>query len=342
MKTKQNTIRRHLLNVISVLVISLIITFLFAGFDSDYNLILLNVAYGALIGLSIASGCSAISNYMLRSDKWLDNPIPRYISTILLVSLFLVVDVLVINTIWFKITQDRSIMDLFKINFFILILSVEFTVGLLIYLIMLSKHFAQRLNAYHVANESARAQVEKYKFETLKNQVNPHFLFNSLNVLSGMIYTDLDKADEFITRLASIYRYVLDMQENEIVELSQELKFAEDYLFLLQLRHGENLQYKIQGGTEGYVVPMAMQIVLENVLKHNSISDSEMLQIRISVEKDYVQIQNNRLPISGSVGSGGLGLQNIQKRYEFLTDKLVLVSDKSDFFTVQIPLLKTK
>lgn len=322
-----------------MLVISLVITFLFAGFDAQWESILLNVAYGSLIGLSIALGCSTISNYMLDSDQWLQNPVPRYISTILLVSLFLVIDVLVINAIWFKLTQDRSIWDLFRINFFLLIISVEFVVGLLIYLIMLSKRFAERLNAFHIQNESARNEIEKYKFETLKNQVNPHFLFNSLNVLSGMIYSDLNKADEFIARLASIYRYVLDVQEKEVVELKDELAFAEDYLFLLQLRYGKQFSYSIQGSASAYVIPMALQILIENTVKHNAIHDDQPLQVEIVVLDQELHIRNNRNPLSGSAASGGLGLENIRKRFAYLSDRPVKVNETEKQFEVSIPLL---
>ncbi len=334
-----NFIKNERKNIMAGMTVGIVITFLFTGIDSQIEAILLNLAYGVLVGLSIALGCGAISRRMFRSENWLDNPVRRYISAVLLVSAYILMDVILLNIIWFKITQDVNPAKLFQSNFFLIVLLIEFVTGLLIYLIVLSRYFALNLNSFYLQSQKQTQELAKYRFETLKNQVNPHFLFNSLNVLSGMIYKDPERADEFVIRLSNIYRYVLDVQEEDVVELRREMVFTEDYLQLLQLRFGEKFSYQITVTGEGFVVPMALQILMENALKHNAMQSDSALRISIVRKDDYLVVRNNRNNLISQAPSTGLGLENIRSRYMHLSDKQVIVNSTVDWFEVQIPIL---
>jgi sensor histidine kinase YesM len=339
MKESAFDLRKQILNIGIILSISIFITFIFAGFNTDMISIALNIVYGVIIGLSIAIGSSAISKKMFSMGDWKYNPIKKYISVIAAITTYIIVDIIIVNIVWFTITQDISVIDLLKSNMFMWVILTELFIGIVIYLIMLSASFTKRLHEIHIETEKAQAEANKYKYATLKNQVNPHFLFNSLNVLSGIIYKDVDKADEFIGKLANIYRYVLDVQDEEVVNIDREIGFAEDYLALQSLRFGENLKYKINAKSDKFIIPMALQIAIENALKHNEISDDKTLSIEISNDDRYLIISNNLNPKFQKTESHEIGLKNIIARYQHLSDVEVKIIKTESKFEVRLPLL---
>lgn len=339
MKKLQKSTKKNIINVTIILLISIAITFLFAGSNGKWQDIILNIVYGAIIGLSIAPGSGYISKKMLSNDNWIEKPVRRFVSVIIAVSLYIIVDVVLINIVWFSITQDRGVVELFQSNFFIWIILIELMVGLMIYLIIVSIRFARSLNEFYMETEDAKRELNQYKYAVLKNQVNPHFLFNSLNVLSGIIYSDVEKADDFIAKFSNIYRYILDVQDEEVVDVKQEITFAQDYLFLQAIRFGDDLQYDIQVTTNKMMIPMGLQILIENVLKHNIISSDNKLLITIYNDENYLTVKNNIQLKNVSEVSHELGLKNIKGRYKFLTDNEVEINSTKDYFEVRLPLL---
>lgn len=195
------------------------------------------------------------------------------------------------------------------------------------------------IEAEHLKKEQMAA-----RYEALKNQVNPHFLFNNFNVLATLVHKDADLAERFIKQLANVYRYVLDSREQEVVTLEQELKQLEAYVFLMKIRFGDSLDIQISpelSQLEGKnVAPLTLQMLVENALKHNEASKSKPLSIEVFPEAgDYVVVRNP-LQIKNNVGeSTGVGLENISARYKFLSEKPVLTPAETGFFTVKIPLI---
>jgi LytS/YehU family sensor histidine kinase len=182
----------------------------------------------------------------------------------------------------------------------------------------------------------------KSQFEALKNQVNPHFLFNNLNVLSSLIHIDKDAASTFVRQMSKVYRYVLEFKEQESIDLKEEITFLDSYFYLLKTRFGDNLQITSKIPDEYLkrkIVPMALQMLVENAIKHNVISNIKPLEIVLGVENDHLFVRNNLQKKSSVELSSGIGLQNIKRRYDFLTTKKVLVEDDENYFTVKIPLL---
>ena len=192
---------------------------------------------------------------------------------------------------------------------------------------------AEKLKKDHIAAQ----------YETLKNQVNPHFLFNSFNVLTTLVHKDADLAEQFVRQLSNVYRYVLDSRDKEVVPLDRELKQLEAYIFLMKIRFGESLKADIKSiNTEGgSVAPLTLQMLFENALKHNAVSKTTPLSIEVFQEgNDYIVVKNV-IQLKNSIGeSTGVGLENIRSRYKFLSDKEVIVLEEGGFFMVKIPIIK--
>lgn len=183
------------------------------------------------------------------------------------------------------------------------------------------------------------------QFQSLKAQVNPHFLFNSLNVLSSLIFIDQNKAAKFVRQLSKVYRYVLEHKDMDTISIREELPFIKSYIFLLKTRFDQNLKVdmEIRENTKSYnVAPMVIQLLIENAIKHNVVSRSRPLTIKIMEDDGYLVISNNLQRKSSTEVSSQMGLDNIRKRYEYLGNKKVIVEEQDEAFLVRIPLLSNE
>lgn len=195
-------------------------------------------------------------------------------------------------------------------------------------------------------------EVERYKAESiqaqlqnLKNQINPHFLFNNLSVLSSLVYRDQDKAVDFIDQLSKVYRYLLSNRNVELIALKDELTFLRSYIYLLQIRFDTHIAFDISVGEEWMhfmLPPMSLQILVENAIKHNEVASDAPLMIRIAAQDDTLTVTNNLQARIRSEESSGTGLQNIQSRYAFFTDRRLIIRQDDHSFNVSIPLLRTR
>ena len=205
------------------------------------------------------------------------------------------------------------------------------------------------LKLYHrytlkVENEKIDMQNELLlsKYESLKNQVNPHFLFNSFSVLSTLIEEDQKMAGKFLFQLSKMYRYTLDNKGRQMVELKKELDFLKSYVFLLKTRHEDAIEVKTNVPDEymeRQLPTLSLQMLIENAVKHNNFSLDEPLIIEIKVEDDYLVVQNRLNKKHAPVQSTRIGLENIRKRYSYQSEKEVIVDQNSGFFTVKLPIL---
>jgi sensor histidine kinase YesM len=183
------------------------------------------------------------------------------------------------------------------------------------------------------------------QFEVLKQQVNPHFLFNSLNVLSSLIKIDPDLAESFTENLSKVYRYVLENKEKDLVALKTELDFIRAYLFLIDIRfmHKIEVMINIDEKYHSYLIlPVAMQLVIENAIKHNTFSKNEPLKIEIFVDNENtLNIINNLKERESKLASTGVGVQNIIKRFELVSDRIPEFFKTETHFIARMPLLPT-
>ncbi len=195
-------------------------------------------------------------------------------------------------------------------------------------------------------------EIEKYKTENLhtqlqnlKDQLNPHFLFNNLSVLSSLVYIDQDKAVGFINQLSKVYRYLLDNRNCELVTLDSELTFIQSYTYLIQIRFDKNISFDIDLPKEKMhlmLPPLSLQMLVENAIKHNEISNEMPLKISVKMNEDMIEVSNNLQLRTTTELSSKTGLQNIKERYKFFTAREVEVIETANSFIVKIPLLSAK
>lgn len=199
---------------------------------------------------------------------------------------------------------------------------------------------------YHIKNSKHHIQITKYnqalsesKIYQLKSQLNPHFLFNNLNVLDQLIDEDKYKASEFLNEFADIYRYVLQASDKKLVPIHEELDFAKQYFKLIQHKYGIAYQLQIENLSSGYIVPLTMQLLIENVIQHNLGSTQNPVHIKIEVN-DTICISNNFIPKYYSKPTSGRALQNINEQYKLLTQKPIEIQKTDNEFSVIIPIIQ--
>ena len=192
----------------------------------------------------------------------------------------------------------------------------------------------------------AAAELEKEKFNLqyhhLRNQVNPHYLFNTLTSLDGLIQTNPSLASEFVRHMSKVYRYTLQHKDNEVVSVAEELEFIRHYKELLSIRYGDGLIINEQickEATEKGIVMITLQLLIDNAIKHNSVQPSSPLKISIRNEGDYLVVQNNLQLRKQIETSNKQGLQQLKQLYQYLSDKPIDVEENGRQFTIKIPLL---
>ncbi len=194
--------------------------------------------------------------------------------------------------------------------------------------------------------ENLKREMIASKYSSLRSQISPHFLFNSLNTLTSLMYEDRDLASDFVTRLASSYRYILDNKEEDLVSLQKELNFLDAYIFMMEVRHKDAISVKmdIKVAPELYRIPtLTLQMLIENALKHNWYSKEKPLQISLStIGNSALAIKNTLRKRDTKEENTKLGLENIKKRYSYYTNKEVLIREEDGHFEVIIPLLDKK
>ncbi|WP_162054638.1 sensor histidine kinase [Pontibacter pamirensis] len=196
----------------------------------------------------------------------------------------------------------------------------------------------ESLRAEQLQKENFKAQLD-----SLKNQIDPHFLFNSLNVLGSLIYKDPDKAVQFLGQLSKVYRIVLDSNRKLVVPLHTELELVHAYIFLMKTRFGNNLRFEVDeslGKMHYELPPTSVQMLIENAIKHNGFTTQEPLTIKIYLENEMLVVANNLQPRLEEESSSKVGLQNIMNRYKHFTDEQVEISPTEKEYIVRLPLLK--
>jgi two-component system, LytTR family, sensor kinase len=238
----------------------------------------------------------------------------------------------------FKGITVESFLQNESIRFYFFPLLLTAIISLFFHLV----YFYKALQEKRVKEQKIIAGTASAKFDALKNQLDPHFLFNSLNVLAALIDENPDQAQKFTTSLSKVYRYVLEQKDKELVSVKEELIFANTYMKLLKMRFENGIEIEIPAeisSEEAKVVPLSLQLLLENTIKHNVVSDSRPLRIKIYEAEGYMVVENNyqRKEVLGD--RKGVGLQNIVNRYNVVTDRKVIIEQTKEFFRVKLPVL---
>ena len=344
MKTIKNQNTKFILQIIAFILLliimgNLVFLILFHELKFTAHLFLLASVNSVLVGGIFAITIGGLVNILDKKLPWLNYPLRRLIVqvvlTIIIVMLVIVITIPILGLFWNQqITSDIFLSQMFfmmKVAFSFLIVGTLLTNAIL---------FFKNWKEAAVQQEKLKREQLALQYETLKSQVNPHFLFNNLNSLTSLINSNPDKAIDFVKKLSEVYRYVLDQKDHELVDLSTELKFLKSYVFLQKIRFENNLTVQIDVSEKNFkVIPLSVQMLVENAIKHNEISDKKPLQIRIFSDADqYLTVENGLQKKYGSEGTGS-GIQNIRDRYNFFSDRKVSISFNSERFRVSIPLL---
>jgi len=193
--------------------------------------------------------------------------------------------------------------------------------------------------------EILKKNKARFQYDQLKRQLNPHFLFNSLNVLDYLVHTDSERASNYIKKLAGVYRYLLSKESEPVVFLEEEMEFVNMYINLLEERFNKGLDISVEIDSQylkSLVIPCSIQLLIENATKHNIISDSSPLNIKIYTKDHSIFVENNLQPRIGKEKSTGMGLKNIDGQIRALFSKNIEISETTNRFMVRLPIIENK
>lgn len=213
-----------------------------------------------------------------------------------------------------------------------------------IFSIYFSLHFLKHWRKSELEAEKSQKETMRSQLESLKNHLDPHFLFNNLNILSALVDKDPQRSKVFIDKFAEVYRSILRTRAEDLIPLSEELEFIQSYIHLINTRFGNNIRFTFNLKNDHHqrmIPPLTLQMLMENAIKHNPIQEGTPLAIQLlQLETDYLIVSNTLLPSQSKQETLGSGLQNIQKRYAHFTDKPVKIVKTETHFEVHIPLLE--
>ena len=295
----------------------------------------------------LSNGNSIIIDFLDKRWSWIEFPVKRFLINLAFLLIYTVAASLMVVYAYVKVIYNIGLIEVIENQGLYSIIKVPLGITLFISMVMHGRAFLlewrkEAINVERLKNENLSA-----KFESLKNQVNPHFLFNSLNALTSLVHADPDKAVLFIQKLSDVYRYVLDHQYDELVDLKTELELVKAFTFLNKIRFGDNLNVDLSAFSEYpnkyQVPPLTVQMLVENCFKHNEISKENPLNVSFQIKEDYLSVVNNINPLASPKNdSVHVGLKNIQARYEYLSQKKVRIENDGHQFCIQVPLLKVQ
>lgn len=286
-------------------------------------------------------GNAYLSDFPERWASWLDEPVKRLLLTLLVTGVY--TSFIWVFIAWMYDFEDYgwNLMAFIKdLNIYMFLPTLLITFAITGF--MHGRGFLMGLKNSVIEAERLKKQQLEAQYEALKNQINPHFLFNSLNVLAALVHKDPNESERFIHRLASVLRYILESREKETVNLEEELRMLDAYLSMMKIRFSEGFRYSIDipNPSRYLIAPLCLQMLVENAFKHNEVSRSHPLSVEILMDgPDYLMVRNDVHKKDQIQPSSGIGLANIRARYEFLTDKTLRITPSDTHFSVGIPLI---
>jgi sensor histidine kinase YesM len=299
------------------------------------------VYYGMAIGYPLWQGNSLVAHFVAHRFPWNKSPFNTLFLVFTAGLIYSLIAIIIINYIWYNFWNPTpvSLIQLFNRGFYPMLSEVLITI-----IITLSHYvalFVKEWKKLLLREEQLKREALSLQFEALKNQVNPHFLFNSLNVLTSLVETDSQLAVRFIKQLSDVYRYVLENKDKELVDLKTELRFVKAFIYLQKIRFDNSLQVDISiPNTTANIIPLSLQMLVENAIKHNIVSSDQPLQIIIFTDDHYLVVRNNLQKKMVIKETGSIGLNNIRDRYIFFSTLPVIIEENEEWFTVKLPLIK--
>jgi len=335
--------KEHLIDCFYLSLLGLLMGYYFCSscYQDLYKFAVLYVL-SAGIWITQWKGHSLIHELLDKRFPWFDRTGLRVLLTIGQLFIYTMVSITLIHA-FVRYVMGANV-GYFTVDGFVQMNLSAILIGTFITLVSISSHFLQSWRQSEINAEKLKAAHMSSQYETLKNQVNPHFLFNSLNVLTNLVYEDQDTAAKFIKQLSQVYRYVLESKDKNLVTVNSELEFLEAYTFLQKMRFGESLHVNIQTAEDKNsleVPPLSIQMLIENAIKHNIVSKKTPLTVDVYIDNDDMLVVKNNVQKKNILKeeSSGIGLKNITERYKYLSERAVEVEETTEAFTVKIPVL---
>ncbi|WP_297099492.1 sensor histidine kinase [uncultured Draconibacterium sp.] len=340
--------KRVIINWLVAIVVSILIgmvtTVLMGGsLKVPFMQFVWNAGYSLSLGLPLFANGYLFNWYEKRFIDWVNRPITSVVRALLMHIFYSSFVIWTVNWFWFIKVMDREWESFLEYNRGTII--SEYIIFIIIASIIYAISFFKAWRTEVRQKEEVKRESLALQYKVLQDQINPHFLFNSLNVLGSLIDIDVEKAKQFTRELSKFYRDVLQFKDLDIISLKEEIDFVMKYIYLQQIRFGEALQVDIIANekVEGKVIPLSVQALVENAIKHNEISKANPLKILVAISDDYeLVVENNLQPIKQTEDSSKTGLKNLAGRYEYLTGKQMVVSKNGGYFRVSVPLIRVE
>lgn len=335
-------LKKSLIHLAISLVLAATITLIFCRGRCLNNLydFGIGVGYGTILAFGLWEGNGILSDWLSKLFPWEKRTLLRLILGVSSSVVFSGIFVAVLYYLYFVEFLGNSKEWYFRD------IGANIAIALLITaIISLFLHAREFLTAWRqeaLRAERLQREQAQSRLQSLRDQLNPHFLFNSLNVLTTLVHKDPDQAEQFIQKLSDTYRYVLEKSNQETTTLEEELGFIKNYLQLLKHRFGDNLQvdWNPPEAKNLNLPPLSLQMLVENAVKHNVISSKRPLTISVSGAEDgFLEVKNNLQTKRNKAPSSGVGLENIKARFAYLTDKEPRIEQTEEHFAVYLPLL---
>ncbi|MBO9638346.1 sensor histidine kinase [Siphonobacter aquaeclarae] len=308
----------------------------------------IEIALSLLLGWAIIEVSTGIAHWLERRLPWTSSPLRRFLLqttlTVVSVVFLLVFQDLVFRIIYgeccFSQQESLELWQFFVVSVLVSILVSTVHTGY--FLLQRWKTSMSEAADLRVKTLELKEIAMQAELQSLKLQLDPHFMFNNFSTLSELINDDPAVATRFLDNLSRVYRYMIQNVKRDLVQLGDELAFVKAYLYLIRIRHGENVQVTIGVGDEARkraIPPITLQLLIENAIKHNVATASQPLRITVTADDDWLYVINNLQPIPNPMPSTGTGLANITDRYRILSGRLPEVSQGLTEFTVVLPLL---
>jgi two-component system, LytTR family, sensor kinase len=324
------------------LIIAVVCVFLIPQWSAGVHLL---IGIGQFIYLTL------IWKFVEWLSSLLDRPLPfsKNVGLRMFVQILISLSVIIPVFVAVPWIERSDLPSFIRTQFMLAILVVAGIFTILINFISYFNYFFNQWERSVVRNAELQIEASRLEKETLRlqyhqlrNQVNPHFLFNTFSSLDGLVQADPDLASEFIRHVAKVYRYVLEHKENEVVSVETELNFMDNYILLLGIRYKNGISIRCDVSDEAKekgIVIVTLQLLMDNAIKHNVVQERRPLNISIWNEGDYLFVENNKQTRRLMEHPNGHGLQQLRQLYTFLSDRPVEIYDKEDKFEIKLPLL---
>ncbi len=302
-------------------------------------LILQNMGYSLMLGLGLFFNKFLYDLAIKPYISWIDNPLRAVLISFGVTTFYSGLIIFFTNWLWFTVAKGMPFGDFLSQLPGIWV--TEFVILYFISMWFYARSFFLDWKEQIKQQEMLKREALAAKYDVLKSQVSPHFLFNSLNVATSLVDSNPENAKHFLSQLASMYRDVLELQDKDLVSLDRELKLASRYLYLQEMRFGKSFQFSLPSDASQafQIVPLSIQLLMENAFKHNLFSAENPMKIDVQLQGRHLVVRNSRNEHNDTRDSLNLGLENLRGRYQYLTGKDIDIIHFDGVFEVHIPLI---